>query len=213
MSRIALIAAVIAGVSYMASWGQGLPPLADVAWKGAGVALLAVYAALKARDRDGWLITTVMAFGALGDVLLETSGMTVGAAAFLAGHLVAVWLYLRNRRHGGWAALVLIPLAMAAAYALPADRQLAVSAAAYSGGLGAMAATAWMSRFPRTLVGAGALMFLVSDLLIFARAGPLAGQAWVNFAVWGLYFAGQVLIALGVTRALEPKRMAAPLPA
>ncbi len=44
-----------------------------MAWKGAGVALLAVYAALKARNLDGWLICAVMAFGALGDVLLEAA--------------------------------------------------------------------------------------------------------------------------------------------
>jgi uncharacterized membrane protein YhhN len=214
MSRLILAAAIVAGLTYMATWGRGLPPPADIAWKGAGVALLALYAAMRARDMDGWLITAVLAFGALGDVLLETSGLTVGALAFLAGHLVAVWLYLRNRRPGaGWGAALLIPLTMAVAFALPNDRQLAVSAAAYSAGLGAMAAAAWMSRFPRALTGLGALMFLVSDLLIFARAGPVAGQAWVGFAVWGLYFAGQTLIALGATRTLSPKPMAAAVPA
>jgi uncharacterized membrane protein YhhN len=48
--------------------------------------------------RQSRLLVAVMAFGALGDVLLETSGMTVGALAFLAGHVVAIVLYLRNRR-------------------------------------------------------------------------------------------------------------------
>jgi uncharacterized membrane protein YhhN len=65
-----------------------------------------------------------------------------------------------------------------------------------------MAAAAWVSRFPRALTGLGALLFLVSDLLIFARAGPLRDVAWVGFAVWTFYFAGQLLIALGVTRTL-----------
>src|SRR4051812_15579246 len=93
-----LIAAIVAGVSFMASWGLHLPPAAALGWKGSGVALLALFAASRARTLDGWLLTAVMAFGALGDVLLETSGMTVGALAFLAGHIVAIGLYLRNRR-------------------------------------------------------------------------------------------------------------------
>lgn len=204
-TRIALAAAVLAGVSYMASWNLGLAPAVATAWKGSGVALLAAYAALRARGTDGWLIAAVMAFGALGDVLLETSGLTVGAVAFLIGHLVAIGLYLRNRRPAGMAQLgvvVLVPITMAAAFALPADRQMALAAAAYSAGLSGMAAAALISRFPRALTGIGALMFLVSDLLIFARAGPLDGVAWVGFAVWGLYFGGQLLIVLGVTRTL-----------
>jgi uncharacterized membrane protein YhhN len=45
-------------------------------------------------------------------------------------------------------------------------------------------------------------MFVASDLLIFARGGPLAGQTWVGFFVWSLYFAGQALICTGVARAL-----------
>jgi uncharacterized membrane protein YhhN len=211
LARIVLVAAVIAGASYMATWDLGLSPGLAILWKGAGVGLLALYAALRARSIDGWLVAGVMAFGALGDVLLETSGLTVGAAAFLVGHLIAIGLYLRKRRPGGaaqLAAIMLIPITMAAAFALPADRQLALSAAAYSAGLGGMAAAAWISRFPRALTGLGALMFLVSDLLIFARAGPLSDVAWVGFAVWVFYFAGQLLIVLGVTRTL-----AAPLAA
>jgi uncharacterized membrane protein YhhN len=44
---------------------------------------------------------------------------------------------------------------------------------------------------------------VVSDLLIFSRSGPLGDQAWLGLAIWGLYFGGQVLICLGVSRALQ----------
>jgi uncharacterized membrane protein YhhN len=128
---------------------------------------------------------------------------------FLLGHLVAIWLYLRNRRGGlsrsDWVSgLLLIPATVTAAFLLPADRASAPGVAAYALGLSAMAASAGLSRFPRGRVALGALMFLASDLLIFARSGPLAGQApaVVGFLVWGLYFAGQTLICLGVTRTL-----------
>ena len=44
----------------------------------------------------------------------------------------------------------------------------------------------------------------LSDLLIFGRLGPLPHNLVVGLAVWGLYYFGQMLICLGVARALEP---------
>ncbi|MBX3483876.1 lysoplasmalogenase family protein [Phenylobacterium sp.] len=207
LSRVLLIAAVVAGVSYIASWFLPLPAAAGIAWKGAGVGLLALYAASQAKGADGWLLAVVMAFGALGDVLLETHGLVTGALAFLAGHLTAIGLYLKNRRPLGaadWAVagalLVAIPVI---AYLLPPQRAGAGLIALYAAGLSAMAAAAWLSRFPRALTAAGAIMFAVSDLLIFVRTGrPGLDILPMGLAVWGLYFGGQALIALGVTRTL-----------
>ncbi|WP_309644138.1 lysoplasmalogenase family protein [Phenylobacterium sp.] len=212
-ARAALFAALIAGVSYMASWDLPLSQAQSLAWKGAGVGLLALYAALVARDSDGWRLCAVMAFGAAGDVLLGAAGLVVGAVAFLIGHLIAIWLYLRNRRiettrSQKLLALVLIPTTVLIAFFLPSDRAGAPGVAVYALGLAVMAACAWISRFPRRTVGSGAMMFVVSDLLIFAREGPLAGQAWVGFGIWGLYFLGQTLICVGVTRTLAAGRPA-----
>lgn len=206
-ARLVLIAAIVAGTTYVGSWFLALPHPVAIAWKGAGVALLAVYAALAARGPARPLIAAVMAFGALGDVLLETHGLIVGALAFLAGHLTAIWLYLSQRRAGltaaDWAvAGALIPLITVTAFLLPPDRAGAPGIAFYALGLSAMAASAWLSRFPRMLTAAGALMFAVSDLLIFLRTGRRALDGFpMGLAVWGLYFAGQTLIALGVVRA------------
>jgi uncharacterized membrane protein YhhN len=210
LGRILLIAAILAGVTYMASWNMPLPSAAATAWKGSGVGLLALYAASRAKSLDGWLLVAVMVLGATGDVLLETAGLTVGALAFLAGHLVAIGLYLRNRqprltRRQLVLAALLIPSAVATAWSLPLDRASAPGIALYATALAAMAACAYLSRFRPSRVALGALMFLVSDQLIFARAGPLHGLAWVNDAVWILYFAGQTLIATGVAEGLaEP---------
>lgn len=209
-SRWLLIAAIAAGVSYMGSWSLPLAPTVAIAWKGAGVTLLALYAASRATTLDGWLLAAFMTFGALGDVLLETSGLAIGALAFLAGHMIAIGLYLRNRRPAltlsqTLLALTLVPATVTVAFLLPTDRASAPGIALYAAGLSLMAAAAWTSRFPRYRVGLGALMFLDSDLLIFARAGPLHGQAWVGFAIWSLYFAGEALIAVGVASALTPR--------
>ena len=211
LAKAVLIASVIAGVSYMPAWGLHLPLAADLTWKGAGVTLLAVYAALKARDLDGWLLVAVMAFGALGDVLLGAAGLVVGAMAFLVGHLVAIGLYWRNRRprlsfSQRLLAIVVVPTTVAMAWMLPADRAGAAGVAVYALGLSVMAAMAWTSRFHRFQVGIGAMMFVVSDLLIFARTGPLPDVLWVGIAVWSLYFGGQLLICLGVTRMLAKTR-------
>jgi hypothetical protein len=43
---------------------------------------------------------------------------------------------------------------------------------------------------------------VVSDLLIFARSGPLQGAAWVGFGVWILYYFGQLMICRGVVNTL-----------
>jgi uncharacterized membrane protein YhhN len=216
LARIALIGAVIAGASYLlpVAWSSrmfaiGLSPAAAgviVAWKGAGVGLLAVYAALQARSTDGWLIALVMTFGAIGDVLLDAVGMTPGAVAFILGHIVAITLYLRNRRarlslSQKWLATLVLPLSvLIAVWSVPQEARALIGT--YTAFVSSMAAAAWISRFPRYRTGIGAMMFLVSDLLIFASLGPLAGMTWVGFAVWGFYFAGQLLIVLGVTQTL-----------
>jgi uncharacterized membrane protein YhhN len=208
VSTWVLAAAVLAASSYVVGWFLPIPDWLNVVWKGSGVSLLAVYAALNAKQLDGWLLAAVMAFGALGDMLLETHGLIVGALAFLAGHLTAIGLYLRNRRPAlaaaDWAvAAGIVASVTVAAYLLPPEREGAGLVALYALGLAAMAAAAWLSRFPRPLVAAGALMFCVSDLLIFLRTGrPALDILPIGLAVWGLYFAGQALIAVGVVRTL-----------
>ena len=205
LRALVLAAAIAAGLTYIGSWLLPLPPAAAIAWKGAGVGLLAVYAALSARSLDGWLLAILLAFGALGDVLLETHGFVVGGLAFLLGHLVAIGLYLRNRRPLGFGSLsyagALFLFIVLTAYLFPLNRATAGPIALYAAGLGAMAAAAWLSRFPRALVAAGAIMFAISDLLIFLRTGrPTLDIPPMSVAVWGLYFAGQALIAVGVVR-------------
>lgn len=206
-ARWVLIGSILGGVSYIASWGLHLPVPLELAWKGSGVGLLAVYAALKARDRNGWLLTAVMTLGVLGDVLLGIQ-FIVGAVAFLIGHLVAVGLYLTNRRSALTRsqmalALLLVPAAVSIAFLLPADRAAAPGVAFYTVGLSLMAATAWTSRFPRFTVGIGALMFLVSDLVIFAKMGPLPDSFLSGLAVWVPYYFGQLLICVGVVGAIR----------
>lgn len=197
-------AALVAGASYYLGDALGVTGALAVVWKGAGVALLALWCAMQARSLDGWLIAAVMAFGALGDVLLETAGLTTGALAFVAGHVLAMVLYFRNRRprltsSQRLLAALVVPLSVLIATMLVPAKDM-IPIAFYTLFVAGMAASAWISRFPRYRVGIGAMMFLVSDLLIFARMGAMAGSPVPGLLIWPLYFGGQVLIAWGVVR-------------
>ena len=183
--RTLVVMSLAAGLVYPWADAWGLTPLAGVVLKGAGVALLALAAAAGARALDGRMLAAVMAAGATGDVLLNLrGGFAAGAAAFAVGHVVAIALYWRNRdpRPAAW-------------------RWLAAGALL---GLGvllcAMAAAALLSRF--RLAGLGAVLFVVSDAMIGARLGNLAGGFLWGLGIWYLYYFGQLLIFTGVRAGL-----------
>ncbi|HEU0099916.1 MAG TPA: lysoplasmalogenase family protein [Allosphingosinicella sp.] len=194
------------GLSYPLLWDQ-LPGLPGMALKGAGVGLLALAAALRARGPDGWLLALVLALGSAGDVLLELN-LASGAAAFAVGHVAAILLYRRNRRlEPDRMDIAVALLLLATAAAVPAlllwGRPEAVPFTLYALPLGAMAARAWLSRFPRALTGLGAILFLASDMLIaFRMAGDAAGLA---APIWLLYYVGQLLIFIGATSSLPAR--------
>jgi hypothetical protein len=47
------------------------------------------------------------------------------------------------------------------------------------------------------------VLFVVSDLLIFARESGQAPETLTWWTIWPLYYAGQFLIATGVVRSLR----------
>jgi len=203
-NHLILILALIAGTSFYFNHWIVLDGTGMIVWKGLGVGLLAVWAGTEARSTDGWLIAAVMALSALGDVMLETNGLTIGAIPFLVGHVVSIILYLRNRRSPVWVALAIAVAVSALAFSLPIDRSAAPGIALYAFGLGAMTGTAFTSRFPR-IVWIGAAMFVVSDMLIFTRLSPIGQTEIADLLIWPLYFAGEALVAWGVVTAVEKR--------
>ena len=211
-------AALAVGVTYMLPVALALSGPSIILWKGAGVALLALWAAANGRDRFGQMAALVLGFGALGDVLLETSGLMIGAFAFLFGHVIAIGLYNQNPRPaltGSQRLLtaVVTPLSLVIAWFLLRNVGM-FSTAMFAGALfyalvvAVMAASAWMSSFPRYRVGLGAMLFLISDLLIFARMGGAVPPGLARMAIWPLYFGGQALIAWGLVTTLAARRHA-----
>lgn len=207
MRTILLIAALAAGTSYAFADLDG-PGLAHLIWKGSGVGLLALWAAVGARSADGWLLAIAFAIYAAADMAIEF-GMVPGAATFLLGHSVMIALFLRHRRTLGredWmiAALMLIAVPIAA-FLLPERPADAAQVAIYAAVLGAMATGALVSTFRRDRVYLGAMLFVVSDMLIFARLGVLRDSPIPDLGIWPLYFAGQALMVAGTVQGLRER--------
>jgi uncharacterized membrane protein YhhN len=204
--KAVLALGVVVGLSYVFAENADLYGAQLIAWKGGAVWLFAMYAAMRAQNTDGWLITAVMGLGSLGDVLVEQD-QTLGGAAFVVGHSLATVLYLRNLRSRRTVsqkalAIFLVPTLLFLCWFLTEDGL----AMFYTLFLGMMAASAWISRFPRYRTGIGAMMFVASDMLIFASDGVLAEANWVDPLIWLLYLGGQFLIVVGVTRKLAEPR-------
>ena len=202
-----LLLSLLAGISYFFVSDASVPGLYLMVWKGLGVAFLAAYAWRRTRGANGFLIGLVMALGAAGDVGIELH-LLLGAALFAVAHLVAIALYARNRRDRVSQTDKLTALALAAFTPLLAwlitypqpDWHLAVIYAAL---LGVMAAAAWNSRFSRSRVGLGAILFILSDLVILMQqAGKMEPEA-AGWLIWPMYYSAQFLIATGAVQRLR----------
>jgi len=204
-----LMVGLIAGIAYYFLSGDANESIWQILLKGAGVGLLAVYAFQRTSGVDGAILTLALALSAAADMVLVIR-FEVGGALFFASHVVAIFLYLRNRRSETTPSQKLCAAALflgtpAVSYLLSGRADIAL----YSASLGAMAAAAWMSRFPRYRVGLGAVLFIISDWLIFSRMGALNLAPVPDLLVWPTYFAAQIMIATGVVQTLRGERPAA----
>ena len=181
---------------------QPWPELYLALLKGVPVTALALYALRRHARGDYIFFAAVLAAAAVGDVTIEFD-LTLGGAFFALSHAVGIAFFLRHRRAD--AAIADRALASAAILLVPPASGLlagSVAIGVYGLFVGAMAAAAWLSDFPRTRVGLGALAFVASDLILFANIGPLAGSDVAAWTVWPLYYGGQFMIATGVVQTL-----------
>lgn len=205
--RPILLASFAAAIAFYLLRHAPMPEVWLVLLKGAGVGLLALYAFIRHRGTDAKILAAMFVFAALGDMAIEFDRYT-GAALFFVYHVIAMALYLRHpRSHPSPSqkalAVALLLLTPALFWLMPAERSEAWPTALYGLALGGMAACAWMSDFSRYRVGIGAVLFLVSDVLIVAGGGPLMGEPLHPLLIWPLYYLGQLLICLGVVQRLR----------
>lgn len=203
-----LLASLAAAIAFYFLRDDAIPGVWLYLLKGAGVGLLAVYALRRAHGFDGALITLALALSAAADAVLEIS-FEAGGALFAASHVAATVLYLRNRReYLTWSQRLLGLALLIAAPLVTWWLSNSIEVTAYALFLGVMAATAWTSRFPRYRVGIGAVLFVVSDWLIFSRMGTFDLGVLPDYLIWPLYFGGQLMIATGVVQTLRGERAA-----
>ena len=177
--------------------------------KGAGVALLAVYAFVRHSSPDARLLGWALGAASLGDMAIKWD-TRIGGLLFFLFHVLAMGVFLRNRREAltgtqSWLVGVMLLLTPVIALLLPADRDAAWEVGLYGLALGGMASSAWASKFPRYRVGAGAMLFLASDLLLFAEMGPLKDHFLPEYMVWPIYYLGMFLISTGVVQTLRKR--------
>lgn len=207
--RPLLFASILAALAfYYLRWGPW-PEAYLIPLKGSAVALLAVYLWQRHSSPDARLMAWAFGAASLGDMAIELD-RTIGGLLFFLYHVLALGVYLRNRRptlapSQKWAVVALLLLTPLIAWFMPADRAQAPSVALYALALGAMAAGAWASVFPRYRVGSGAVLFVLSDILLFAEMGPLQGHIAPQVLVWPIYYLGQLLIATGVAQTLRKR--------
>lgn len=201
--RPLLLASLTAAVAFYFLRDNPIGGLWLILLKGAGVGFLGLYAARRAPGTDGLMIAMVMFLSALGDMAIELS-FEAGGALFFFSHCVAMALYLRNvREHatGSQKALAVVLLLATPVISYFLAENWAVGL--YGLALGGMAATAWMSHFPRYRVGVGAVLFVLSDWLIFSQQSVLAESQLTHLAIWPIYYLGQFMIATGVVQTLR----------
>lgn len=205
-----LVAAIFGAIAYFFLRSGEVDELPIIFLKGSGVAFLAVYAWQRSSLAAGKLLALVMALSALGDMAIEFD-IAWGGTAFFASHVAAMALYLKNLRHESTSsqkalAVVLLLVTPLVSWLLTSD----VTVAMYGLALGGMAACAWMSRFSRYRVGLGAVLFVISDWLIFANVGEIGAESLTSILIWPVYFTGQFLIATGVVQTLRNELPDAP---
>lgn len=187
------------------------PRLVRSVVKTLAVGLLAVLAILTGGPI---LLAAALFLSAVGDYFLSVEGerpFLAGLASFLVAHIVYVVLFAAMG--GGFAvfgaeswrtalavAIVVYALAMLWLLMRRIGPELRLPVAAYVAAIVAMGITALGMHQPAVTIGA--LMFMASDSLLATERFLLAAisphRVWMRYAVWGLYFAGQLLITLGL---------------
>jgi YhhN family len=183
-----------------------LPKWLVVALKGCFSACLALSVFLARNGRATQYIAVALAVSAVADVLLVTVGLVPSGFAFAIAHCFAIAAYSTTR--DSEASLVRVIGAIAIPIIAAVLSCWALAAGGHSIGIGffpiisgTMASFAVLSRFPVHLNGLGAIIFLASDVLVFADIGVLQRSGELGWLTWACYAGGYALVARGAIKA------------
>ncbi len=183
-----------------------------MAVKTASTALLSATAAMRGGPL---LLVGALALGSTGDAFLawdDETSFLCGLGSFLVAHILYIAVFVQ---HGGdelnlqvllsgWrvfaaGTLAFLVLIMIASLMPRIGRELRPPVAVYSLAIFVMALAALTLDSSQVITGA--LMFTGSDSILaadrFLVSPTWPYRAWMQHAVWVLYYAGQLLIAMG----------------
>lgn len=199
-----LLASMVAAVAWVCLQDSRTPGLYLLVLKGVPLLLLAAYAALRHRGNDTRSLAGMLALEGVGSALWYEIP-TIGLNAMLVAFLIGLTLFLTHRRavmdSGRRASALALTLGTPLLCFFAADRA-DVGVPLFLGlALGGMAASAWISTFPRSRVGLGAALIVAGVVLEIAASGGAGGA--LALVAWPLFYVGNLVLATGVTGELR----------
>ncbi len=205
---ICLILSALAALAYeLTPKDVSNPRWTITAIKGTAVGALALWALLYLPNP---LITAGLLLGAIGDIALTRPGQRaflIGMAAFALGHLAYAAAFLPhlaapNPRQTAILVALALLLASTEIWLTPHTGALRNPIRGYVAVIGLMAisATVLLPGPARESIQLGALLFVLSDLLLalrLFRAHTPRSKSLLSLTLWPAYWLGQALILLG----------------
>lgn len=198
-----LAASLIAATAFAWLQDSALPGLYLLVLAFAPYALLAAYAGLRHRGRDTRTLATMLVLLGAGWAIAPL-WPSIAAIVLWLGFLAGLGLFLGHRT------LVPAPDRKVAAVALLLGTPTLFTVAAGTGflffglALGAMAASAWVSTFPRGRTATGATLVVVGTLLAITEA-PGDTARLLAWLAWPVAYVGSMILATGVTGELRTR--------
>lgn len=185
---------------------------------------IAILAALSFSIDAPRRLVAALAFCALGDAVIAwddgDQAFLCGLGSFLIGHLFYAVLFanqtdgkqfdvgtslaiLADEPWRGILVIILVAISIGMILVLVPriSRDLRVPIGVYTTVIAVMVTLALTLEDARIV--AGALMFALSDSLLamerFLLSSTSVHRSWIEYAIWGLYYGGQLSIMLGVT--------------
>lgn len=161
------------------------------------------------------VLAAALALSAFGDFLLalkdQTRFFVLGLTSFLAAHVAYLMAFLPRVSAPGIAQIAVIAVALVSAatflvFIAPRLGKLRIPVFAYFAVIMAMVAAALSIVEAPWLLGAGAIIFALSDSLI-AQRKFVSPFPYINEAVWITYIAAQFMIAAGLLTLLIPAQV------
>lgn len=159
-----------------------------------------------------FILSLALALSALGDLFLALKDQQrfflYGLGTFLAAHVAYLAAFLPHAQMPQGTALIAVLATLAAASAflavlLPRLGKMKVPVVAYFTVIMAMAAAAWSIPNASWMLGAGAVIFALSDSLI-AQRKFLSAFPGHHVAVWTTYIAAQFMMTLAFLHLIVP---------